>query len=99
MSQFIDQGNLWFATQDSVHVHFFDDNASMLLKKSGDDLQALDEFRCLHATVRFHQSHDHIDTILFEPVALLEHLIGLANTRGITEIDLQSPALRLANHA
>ena len=53
--------------------------------------------RRLGPAVRLDDADDDIHALLLEPVALLEHLVGLADAGREAEVDLQPAALLLAD--
>ena len=51
----------------------------------------------LRPAVRLDEADHHVDALPLQPVALLEHVVGLADPGGEAEIDLQPAALLLAD--
>ena len=51
----------------------------------------------LRPAVRFDEADHHVDALPPQPVALLEHVVGLAHPGGEAEVDLQPAALLAAD--
>ncbi len=98
MRQLIHQNHLRLTRQDRIHIHFIDDNPAILHRAPWNDIQPFHEFGGFSTAVRFHDAHNNINAVGFQPVCFGKHLIGLAHPRAIAEIDLQPPALGAANH-
>jgi hypothetical protein len=98
VGQFVDKGYLRFAGQDGLHVHLFHGNTAVFLPPLGDNFQSFSQLGDIDPAVGFNQSDDDIDPILLESMTFLEHLIGLAYSRAIAQIDLQPAPLGVADH-
>ena len=71
----------------------------IFLLPPGDYFKAFQELGGPRPAVRFDQSDHHIDAFRLEPVCLLEHLIGLPDTGGISKVYLQPSTLGQADHS
>ena len=52
-----------------------------------DDFQNADELLGFLSPVRFDPADDHVHARLFQPMRFFEHRAGLADARGVAEID------------
>ena len=93
VGQLVDERDLGLAGQNGVHVHLFHGDAVILLAAPGNDFQPAGEFGDLRPAVRLEQSDDDVDPPALQPVAFLEHLVGLADPGAVAEIDLQPAVL------
>jgi hypothetical protein len=98
MGQFVDDHHLRLASDNLVEIHFFYDNAMIFHLPPGDHRQAFDEFGGFRPPMCFDNSNNYVDAIIFEAVCLKQHLICLADTRPITQINFQASPLGLSDH-
>ena len=56
-----------------------------------DDFQTVQQRLGFLAPVRFNPADDHVHARFFEAMRLFQHRIGLADARGVAEINLQLP--------
>src|SRR5581483_10910756 len=97
MGQFVHQSHLRMAFQKSIEVHFFEDDAAVL-DAPPRHLFEIADLRCrVGAAMRFDDADDHVHALFFQALPLLQHLVGLTDAGSEAEIDLQPPALLLAD--
>jgi hypothetical protein len=78
-----------------VHLLYLD--AAVYDSPPGDDLQALQQAFRFHSAVGFHQSDHDVDSVFLEALGFQEHLIRLAYSGGVPQVNLESATLRPAN--
>ena len=91
--QLIDDGDLRPSLEDCVEVHFLHRHAPVLHPLAWNHFESLDQRLCFGPTMCLDKRQDNIDAALFKSMGLLQHLIGLADTGGRADVNLQPPAL------
>ena len=81
--------------ENRVGVHFFEARAAVLDDLSRNGLQSFAQRDRFLPAVRLEVADDDVDATALQLVGLRQHLVGLADTRGVAEEDLQ-PAARPA---
>lgn len=81
--------------EDGVYVEFLQNHALVLDLAAGDHLQPVEEGIRLGPTMGLHDPHHHVLPAHPQYMRLLEHGVGLAHTRRISEKNLEPPPLRL----
>ena len=95
VGEFIDQGKLRAAREQSVEIHFLQLTAFVFEAMARNDLEAVNKRFGLCAAMGLDHAHDDIVAVLQSRARLLQHLIGLADARRRTEKDLQPPGAAL----
>ena len=93
MRQFVDQRDAWSAPQHGLRVHLLKCSAAVFDLAVRHNFESLGLSDRVGARVRFKVANDNIDSPLRGSLAIRKHLESLADTRGITQIDLQFAAL------
>src|SRR5262249_3664140 len=97
--QLIDQGDGRAARQQGVEIHLLKNHAAVLDAPPRQLLQVADQGGGVGPAVRLDDADNDVNPLLLEPLALLEHLEGLADAGGETEVDLEPAALLVADQA
>ena len=87
--QFIDQRHFRRPGQHRVQVELGEFPAAVGHGAPGDDLQVAETVGSVRTAMGLDERDDHVGTTIGAPVAFVEHGVGLANTRGGTEIHAQ----------
>ena len=93
--QFIYQDDLRLAGEDRIHVHIFEDDAPVRQPRPGDDVEITDLRLGIGSSVGLNKADHNIVAFRLEPAPLVEHGVGLANTRRGAEKDPQRSAPRM----
>ena len=97
VGQFVDQGDGGPAGQHGVDVHLLQHDAAIFDPPPRHLFELADLGDGLRAAVRLDEADDHVDAVLPQPIAFLEHVVGLAHAGGEAEVDLQPAALLAAD--
>src|SRR6266481_7516744 len=89
MCQFVDQRNRRLPCEDGVEIHLFQGDSMIPRHQRWNNLQFADLRSCLGAIVRFNITNHDIHTLSSEAVSFDQHLVGLADSRTRSEVDLQ----------
>jgi len=95
--QLVHERDLRLAGEHRVDVHLLEEGAAVGQPGPGDHLQALDQLGGVLTPVRFHEADDHVGAALGAPVPLAEHGVGLADARGVAEVDPELPRVGTAH--
>ena len=95
--EFVHQRHRGSAGDDGGGVHLAQLHAPILGHQRGNDLQFADLRHRLGPGVRLDVADDHVHAALLEPVALHQHLVGFADPRAGTEVDLELALLLLVD--
>jgi hypothetical protein len=98
VGELVDEGHLRLALDHRFRIHFLHRDAVVFLGRAGNDFQALGQAGDIGPAVGFEKSDDDVDALVPEAVALLEHLIGLADAGRVAEVDLEPAPLGPADH-
>ena len=97
VGQLVHQGHRAADGEHGVEVHFLQHDAAILDAAARHLLQLADLRRGLGPAMRLDDADDHVDALPFEPLAFLQHLVGLADAGREAEIDLEPAALLFAD--
>ena len=92
VGQFVDQGHLWSPGQEGGQVHLGERRPTMLDGPPGHQLQTLDQLCGVLPAVGLHEADHHVRPSGQAPVALGEHVVGLAHARGRAHVHAQGAA-------
>ncbi len=95
--QLVDECDLRSAGEHGVEIHLLEGGAAVGDPGARHDLKTLDQLGGVLASVGLHEAHHHVGAPLGSPVALTEHVVGLAHAGGVAEIDPELPAAFLAH--
>jgi len=87
------------AAENGAGVHFLEDGAAVVELAARYDLQALSFGDGILPAVRFKVADDHIPAAALQLLGLFQHLVGLADTGGITQIDFKLPGWLAIGHS
>src|SRR5205807_9944626 len=73
--------------QDCIGIHLFKDRAAVFDLAARDDLQSLCFRNRIFAAMSLEVTDDNIPAMVLHLAGFLKHLVGLADTRGIAEIN------------
>src|SRR5439155_26468118 len=90
MRALINQANLWLPAQDADHIHLLGGAAAGHNLHQWNALQPLGSLDEVLASVWLQESNHNIHAARLEFPRVLDHLIGLAYARRISEIDLEA---------
>ena len=79
MSQLIDETNGGTTPFDRLHIHLFNDDASVRDAGTRNHLQSFEDRRRLSASVRLDEADDDILPVALASLRFVEHRVGLAN--------------------
>ncbi len=90
--ELVDYGDLRAACEHRGDVHLLEVPAPVRARGPGHHLQAVEHRLGQRAPVALGEPHHHIGAASGPAPCLVEHAVGLADTRGRPEVDLESPA-------
>src|SRR3954463_9962376 len=93
MRKLVNNGDLRVPGDDSLRIHLLKKRAAIFDFLARHHLQTLRLGDRVLAPVWLEIPDDHIDTLGLEYLRFLKHLVGLADTGCVSEIDLELPAL------
>src|ERR1039457_3728215 len=79
--------------QNSIGVHLFELGPAIVDSLPGHDLEPFGLSNRVWAAVGLKVTDNNVDTLRFQPLGLLKHPVGLADTGGVAHEDLEFPAL------
>src|ERR1035437_4020396 len=79
--------------QNSIGVHLFELGPAIVDSLPGHDLEPFGLSNRVWAAVGLNVTDNNVDTLRFQPLGLLKHPVGLADTGGVAHEDLEFPAL------
>ena len=77
----VDQNDLWPAGNNGIEIHFLEPLAFVFQAPAGHDFQAFEQRFGFPAAVSFDNADDDVVAVLLAGTGLLQHLVGLADTR------------------
>src|SRR5262249_50096166 len=83
------------ACRRGVGVHFLEAGAAVGQPGPRHDFQPFDQLGGVLAPVGLHEAYDHVGAAFGPPVALAQHVVGLAHAGRVTEIDPEFPPVVL----
>ena len=89
VGQFVDQGDGGPAGQHGVDVHLLQHDAAIFDAAARNLFELADLGDGLRPAVGLDETDHHVDALPPQPVALLQHVVGLADPGGEAEVDLQ----------
>ena len=89
VGELVDQDDLGMTHEDGVEIHLRQRPALVLDAAARNDLETFEQRFGLLAAMGFHHADDDIVTVLPPRTCLLQHLVGLADTRRGADEDLQ----------
>src|SRR3954453_15417188 len=92
VGEFIDQRDFWVTRDKRIEVHFLEQPVSIFKLPSWNAFKVAKQRFSLRAAVGLDDAHHHISAGLPPGVRALQHGVGLSDTRGGANEDLQ-PAL------
>lgn len=94
--QLVDEDDLRLARQDGLDVHLLQDLSLVVDFPARDDLEISDLRGRLRAAVRLDEAGDDIDAACLHRARVLEHLVGLADSGSVADVELElAPACLL----
>ena len=97
MGKLVDQGDGGLSCEDRVGVHLLDHDTAVLDATPRDDLEPVEELLGLGSAVRLDEPDDEVGATRRAAMALLEHPVGLADTRRHAEVDTQPAPVALGS--
>ena len=97
VGQLVDQGDGGPAGQHGVDVHFLDHDAAVFDPPPRDLFELADLHGGLRSSVGLDEADGHVDTLPAQPIAFLEHVVGLAHAGGEAQVDFEPAALLAAD--
>ena len=85
MREFIDNSNARVSSQNRIHVHLFEQCASVLNLFARNLLQLTSQFGGHFTAVRFDHADHNVFIAAVAPDRLAQHVIGLSDTRCISQ--------------
>src|ERR1017187_10572271 len=89
VGEFVDQNDLWPASDDGVEVHFLKPLALVLKAPARDDIETVQQRFGLFPAMSLHDADDNIVAVFASGTGLLQHFVGLADARRRTHENLE----------
>ena len=89
VGEFVDQNDLWPASDDGVEVHFLKPLALVLKAPARNDIETFQQYFGLFPAMSLHDADDNIVAVFASGTGLLQHFVGLADARRCTHKDLE----------
>src|SRR5664280_46145 len=89
VGEFVDQNDLWPASDDGVEVHFLKPLALVLKAPARNDIETFQQYFGLFPAMSLHAVDDNIVAVFASGTGLLQHFVGLADARRRTHKDLE----------
>src|SRR5674476_1550055 len=89
VGEFVDQNDLWPASNDGVEVHFLKPLVLVLKAPARNDVETLQQRFGLLPAVGLHDTDDNLVCRLLLEKKKLQHFVGLADARCGTHEDLE----------
>jgi hypothetical protein len=89
VGEFVDERDLGLPGEDGVEVHLLQTAAPVLDHPAGDDLQAVEQVLSEPPPMGLEEPDDHIGAPLSAPLALAQHRVRLADTRGRAQVNTE----------
>ena len=89
VGEFVDQDDLWPASDDGVEVHFLKPLALVLKAPARNDVETFQQRFSLFPAVSLHDADDNIVAVFASGASLLQHFVGLADAGRRTHEDLE----------
>ena len=98
MRDLVDDRDLGPPFEEPVEVHLFESDAAVLRHLAGHFGEPLYQCMGVGAAVRLDEPQHHVDAAPLERVRLLQHPVGLSDTGGEPDVELEPAALGAPEH-
>src|SRR6476659_7617806 len=95
MRKLVDCTGMRPALKYGARIHLFKESPAIFDLLSGNDFESLGLGKRIFATVRFDIANNHVDSLGFQFMRILQHLVSLTDARGIAHVDLERATLML----
>ncbi len=86
MGELVDERHLGMPSEDGLKVHFLEECPPIFDGSARHNLETRDQLLGMQPSVGLHEANDDISTPLASPVTLVEHGVGLPDTRSCAQV-------------